>query len=111
METNYFLSFNIQSQQKEKKISKFIQVFAVQLINNTFGAPASLSNMENVKVLVEVPCHLFVNLSKEDPHQQVQRKYLICSRVKRKQVKASYFLKNMFLNMFYAINCFEYNLN
>lgn len=102
METNAFLSFNWQRPNNEKiSHSKFTEALALQLINNTLSVPANTRNSENVtdeeEPSVETACHVLVNLSKEDPRQRVQRKCLICSRVKGKQVIIA---KNVGLKLF-----------
>lgn len=125
IETNAFLAYNFFINKRnsfEQSVShaQFTENVALQLIKNKYGLGIGNSTSEESESQQEtsngVTCHMLQPLAKDDEKRnRVQRKCLICSRVRRKQVKASYYCKKcgpkaVICSPQTGRDCFEYHL-
>lgn len=91
IETNAFLAFNYFMQPENEKLdhNTFTTNLSLQYINKSHGRQM----MQEIDQNRFVQDHMLEALSKDDSCQRVQRKCIFCSRVQKRQQKASYYCK------------------
>lgn len=126
VETNAFLAYNFFKRQRHElplSHKEFTENLALQLIHNAYSGNNLQTNVAAYQPMLQQvnsqndDGHTLQALSKDDEknRQRVQRKCLVCSRVRKVQTKASYFCKKCGVHAVLCSpqtgrNCFEYHI-